>query len=489
MAPLFCAVVTACWTMGPKYQRPSVTVPAAYKEMTEAQRRATAGWKTADPKDAVLRGQWWERFQDSRLNDLETKVNVSNQNIAASFAAYMASRALVREARAQYFPTLSTQPAFNAQKGLLVAGVQSGTFTQFSIPFNASWAPDLWGRVRSAVNQASAQAQVSAADLENERLIEQADLAIDYYELRGQDALTEVLKATVAAERNTLSLTESLYGTGIDTEAAVAQAAAQLQTTEAQLTDTGILRAEYEHAIAVLLGQPPAGFSIPAEEWKSAPPAIPFGIPSQLLERRPDIAAAERAVAAANAQIGVGIAAFYPTITLTGSGGLASTSITTLFSIPALVWSVGASLAQFIIDGGLRQATVDQYWANYDQNVATYRQTVLVAFQQVEDGLSTLRILSTELEQQALAVQSSQKALTLETERYKLGIDPFLNVLTAQTNLLAVQQTAVTLRTQQMVASVQLIEALGGGWDDSQLPSQREVNACPDKSTEAAHRQ
>jgi NodT family efflux transporter outer membrane factor (OMF) lipoprotein len=381
----------------------------------------------------------------------------------------MAARAMVREAKAGYFPTVSVTPSATAQHGAATSAYATGN--TFSLPADVSWAPDLWGRIRNQVSAAQATVQASAADLENERLTEQAALAMYYYELRGQDALQKVLDESVKAQKESLELTQNLYKTGIGAEAAVAQADAQLQTTEAQAIDVGVNRALYEHAIAVLIGQPASSFSIAvADDGLPNPPGIPFGVPSQLLERRPDIAAAERTMAAANAQIGVAVAAFYPSLTLTGSAGFVSTALGSLFSAPSFLWSLGASLQQLVFDGGLRQATVDQYKATYDQDVALYRQAVLTAFQQVEDQLSTLRILANELGQEERAVKASEKSFAIELQRYKLGIDPYLDVLTAQLTLLGNQQTDVGLQTRQLVSSVELIEALGGGWVE--VPSQ-----------------
>lgn len=316
-----------------------------------------------------------------------------------------------------------------------------------------------------------AAAQVSAADLENTRLTMHSEVAEDYYQLRTQDALKQLLDSTVVAYQESLRLTNVLYQTGIDSDESVAQAETQLETTQAEDTNIGIARAQFEHAIAVLVGQPPSTFSVAAEPLKGTPPPIPFGVPSQLLQRRPDIAASERSMAQANAQIGIATAAYYPNLTLTASAGLQSTSFVDWFTWPSRVWAVGGSLAETLFDAGLRKATVQQFRSAYDQTVANYRQTVLTAFQQVEDNLSSLRILSQEIQQQDTAVTSATRNLSLATDRYRLGIDPYLNVITAQTTLLTNQQTAVNLRMQQMTASVQLIEALGGGWDTSQLPS------------------
>ena len=485
--------LSAC-TVGPKYERPGTAAPPAFKEMSDEQRKSTAGWKSAEPHDDIVHGKWWEVFHDPLLNKLEEQVEVSNQNIAASFAQFMQARAMVREAKAGAFPTLSLSPQISAQHGsgttttTTTAGqltTGSSTLSTYTIPLEASWAPDLWGRVRNAVSQTEALSQASAADLENEKLTEQAELATDYYLLRGQDVLQHVLDASAEAQRNSLKLTNDLYTTGIGAEGPVAQADAQLQTTLAQAIDVGINRANYEHAIAVLLGEAPSNFSIPQEAWKTQPVAIPYGVPSQLLERRPDVAAAERAMAAANAQIGIAIAAYFPNLTLSGAVGIGGSSVAGLLSAPSFFWSLGASLTQLIYDGGLRKATVDQYRAAYDQTVAQYRQAVLTAFQQVEDNLSTLRILSIELEQEARAVQASQKSLTIEQERYKLGLDPYLNVITAQLTLLSNQQTDAALRTKQITASIALIQALGGGWDTAMLPTREEAGAPPaDKANE-----
>jgi NodT family efflux transporter outer membrane factor (OMF) lipoprotein len=320
-------------------------------------------------------------------------------------------------------------------------------------------------------------AQASAADLENTRLTVQSELAIDYFSLRSQDALQELLDSTVIYYQESLKLTQALYETGIDSDEAVAQAETQLETTQAQATGVGLTRAQFEHAIAVLVGKPASEFSIPVEPLKARPPAIPFGLPSQLLERRPDIAASERLMAQANAQIGIATAAYYPTVTLSAMLGLESTSAATWFTWPSRFWSVGPALAETLFDAGLRHATVQQFRGAYDQTVANYRLAVLTGFQQVEDGLSALRILSLEIQQQDTAVRSAERNLKVATDRYKLGIDPYLNVITAQTLLLGAKETAVNLRNQQITASVQLIEALGGGWGKSQLPSGRQLMA------------
>jgi len=484
-ALVIAAVSVGGCTVGPKYHTPSVQTPAAYKEVTPQNESSIDNWKTAQPSDAAIKGKWWELFNDPELNALEEQVNVSNQTIASAEASFLASRATVREARAQLFPTVSTAPSVTRQKqsGNLKAfssTTSSGTtplppatkpFDEYNLPFDASWVPDLWGRIRNTVRASAYGAQASAADLANTRLSMQADVAVDYFELRSQDALKQLLDSTVDAYKESLRLTKVLYQTGIDNDEAVAQAETQLESTQAQDTNVGILRSQYEHAIAMLVGQPASTFSIPVEPLKTPPPPIPFGVPSQLLERRPDVAADERLMAQANAQIGVARAAYFPTVTLSASGGPESTSASHFFDWPSMAWSIGASASESIFDAGLRRATVEQYRAQYDETVANYRQTVLTAFQQVEDNLASLRILSQEIEQQDIAIKSAQRYLTDATNRWKLGLDPYLDVISAQTALLSNQQTMVNLRIQQITASVQLIEALGGGWDRTQLPS------------------
>jgi NodT family efflux transporter outer membrane factor (OMF) lipoprotein len=464
-------------TVGPKYQRPTAQAPAAYKELTPADFSKTDGWKVAQPQDNVLHGNWWTIFNDPQLDALEQQVNISNQNIQSAMASYMAARALVKEARAQYYPTVSVGPSITGSREGAAASLATtpGTSLFYSLPFDATWVPDLWGRVRNQVRANTASAQASAADLENARLTAQAEVAVDYYSLRGQDDLKQLLDSTVIAYQESLDLTKVLYETGIDSDEAVAQAETQLETTQAADTNLGILRSQYEHAIAMLVGQPASTFAIPAEPLKSNPPAIPFGVPSQLLERRPDVAANERLMEQANAQIGVAYAAYYPTLTLSASIGLESKSFTSWFTWPSRFFSAGPSMSETIYDGGLRHATVLQFRAQYDETVANYRQTVLTAFQQVEDNLASLRILSVEIQQQDTAVTSAERNLKIATDRYKLGIDPYLNVITAQTTLLSNKQTDVNLRIQQMTSSVQLVEALGGGWDSSQIPTPSQV--------------
>jgi NodT family efflux transporter outer membrane factor (OMF) lipoprotein len=475
-----CLAVIACLLAGcllsPKYRTPFSETPAAYKELTPADFKNTEGWKVAQPQDEVLRGNWWEIFNDPQLNALEMKVDVSNQTIVAAAESFFAARALVIEARSQLFPTVTTSPALTRQRlsSTLTPGMgvtSSPTFTDYLLPFDLTWQPDFFGRIRDTVRSAAYGAQASAADLEDTRLTLEVDLAADYFQLRGQDALKELLESTVIAFQQSLDLTRALYETGIGTEEAVAQAETQLEATQAQDTALGIQRAQFEHAIAMLIGQPASTFSIPFEPLKSSPPAIPFGFPSQLLERRPDIAAAERLVAQANAQIGIARAAYFPTVTLSAAAGFETVMFASWFTWPSRFFSVGPTVAETIFDAGLRRATVEQFRAQYEESVATYRQTVLTAFQQVEDNLASLRILSVEIQQQSAAVRSAQRANELALERYKLGLDPYLDVIITQTTLLSNQEIAVSLRIDQMTASSALIDALGGGWDSSQLPS------------------
>ena len=471
--------LTAC-TVGPKYARPPVTAPPNYKELTPDNFKDTDGWKVAQPSDSALKGKWWEIFGDPQLNALEDQIEVSNQNVAAAAANYLAARALVREARSQYYPVIGASPSITgARESTTGFAAPPGAFGEYSLPFDVSWQPDLWGRIHNTVSANAAAAQASAADLEGVRLSAQAALAADYFELRTQDSLRELFDATVAAYQESFDLTQIQFQAGIASDEAVAQAETQLESTQAQDTNLGIARAQFEHAIALLVGQPASTFSVPLQPLKTPPPAIPFGVPSQILERRPDIAGAERRMAQANAQIGIAVAAYYPTVALSAAGGFTTTSASKWFTWPSRFWSVGPTLAETLFEGGLRRSTRQQFQANYDRTVADYRQTVLTAFQQVEDNLAALRILSTEIRQQDTAVTSAQRDLDMATQRYRAGIDPYLNVITAQTTLLGNQQAAVNLRRQQMTASVQLVEALGGGWETAQLPSVQDVSARP----------
>ena len=479
-----------------------MTAPPVYKE-SPTQFKETDGWTVAQPQDSTLRGKWWEIYNEPDLNALEEQLNIDNQNIQQAFENYMEARALVREVRAQLFPTVSIGPAYsrslsssntgsgaNSGNG---AGSSGGTTTTtvtqtaqqaqvFTLPLEASWEPDLWGKVRNAIHASQYSAQLSAADLENERLVEQASLAEFFFEIRGQDALQKLLNDTVAADQKSLDYNQAQYDTGIGDQISVVEAQNTLQNAQSSAANLGIARAQYEHAIAMLIGKPASTFSIPVKPQTSAPPPIPIGLPSQLLERRPDVAAAERNMANANAQIDVAYAAYYPALTLNASAGLEASAIGKLFDAPSRFWSVGPVLSETIYDGGLRRATVNQYTATYNANVAAYRQSVLVAFQQVEDYLAAVRILGQQIKHQQDAVASAQTFLKLETDRYETGVDPYIDVMTAQTTVLSDQQTLTNLQVQQMTASVQLIEALGGGWDRSQLPTPAQITAKPSRA-------
>jgi NodT family efflux transporter outer membrane factor (OMF) lipoprotein len=473
-AAAICIVLLSGCDVGPKYAKPSTPAPPAFKEAAPAMYSSAppGTWQPAQPQDATLKGKWWEMFNEPELNALEEQLNIDNQNIKQFFQNFMAARAQITEARASYYPTLTANPSVNK------TGSGNGTTTtSLALSLEASWAPDLWGRIRNTVREYQYAAQVSAADLENERLTEQAALAEYYFELRGQDALQDLYNRTVEAYRKSLELTRALVETGIDSPEAIAQAEVTLRDAEATSIGIATNRAIYEHAIATLIGKPASSFSMPVKNLATPVPAIPVGVPSQLLERRPDIAAAERTMAEANALIGIGKAAYYPTLSLTGSGGLQSSGITKLFSLPALFWALGASASETIFDAGLRRATIEQYTATYNADIASYRQTVLTAFQQVEDYIATLRVLSQQIDKENTAIDAGRRYLDIATSRYETGLDPYLNVISAQTTLLTDQQTQVTLRMSEMTAAVQLIQALGGGWDLAQLPTPVQVSA------------
>ena len=487
--------------VGPTYVRPAVTTPSAYKEVpTVAAPGPTSDtWQPAQPGDAQMKGKWWELFNEPGLNALEEQLNINNQTIAQYFQNFMAARAQVAEARSNYFPTVSASPSVTkahepstvgagaiaaaaatagttGAAGTTTGGggtsaVGNGSFTEYALPFDVSWEPDLWGRVRNTVSEYQYAAQVSAADLENERLTEQADLAEYYFELRGQDALQDLYDRTIKADQESLELTKVLFDTGIDSQEDVAEAQVTLANAQATAVGVAVNRALYEHAIATLIGKPASSFSMPVKALTTPVPSFPLGIPSQLLQRRPDVAAAERTMAQANALIGVETTAYFPTLSLTAGAGLESDVLSRLFTAPARFWSIGASLSETLFDGGLRHATLAQYRAQFNADVASYRLTVLTAFQQVEDYLATLRITSQQIARQQAAVAAARNYLDIATVRYKTGIDPYLDVMTAELTLLSDQQTEVTLRVNEMIAAVELIQALGGGWSTQQLPS------------------
>jgi NodT family efflux transporter outer membrane factor (OMF) lipoprotein len=455
---------TACM-IGPKYQRPSAPAPPAFKE------ELPAGWKEAQPNDGALRGKWWKVYSDPGLDALEDQVSISNQNVLAAEAQFRAAKAAVGTARAGQFPTVTAVPSATGSG----TGAASGVQHVYTIPIDAAYQIDIWGSIRRGVAANSAIAQASAAELENARLLYQAELAADYFQIQGLDASRQLLDATVKSYERYVQLTQDRYDGGVASMGDVALAQTQLETARAQLVDLGVQRAQFEHAIAVLAGKPPSDLSIPAAPNQSPPPASSIGIPSTLLERRPDVAAAERQVAAANEQIGIAKAALYPSLALSAGAGLQSTVIGDLLTWPSRFWSVGPQLAATLFDAGKRRAQVKLTQAAYDATVANYRQTVLTALQQVEDSLAQLRILSEEGEISDRAVKAAQQSLEISTEQYRGGTANYLQVITSQTSLLQNQRTAVDILTRRMAASVSLIQALGGGWDASQLPSSRDV--------------
>jgi NodT family efflux transporter outer membrane factor (OMF) lipoprotein len=452
-------LISAC-AVGPDYVRPTAPVPESYKENKD--------WKVAEPKDDMLRDPWWVIYNDPRLNALEEQVNISNQNIAVAEAQFRQASALVQAATSSFFPVLTANPA--ATRSLRSSNISqsttpSGTNTVYAAPLNVSpWELDVWGRIRRTVEAARASAQASAADLEGVRLSVQASLAQNYFIICALDRQRQLLDSTITAYRRSLDLTRNQYESGVASRADVLEAETQLKTTHAQAIDVGVQRAQVEHAIALLVGKPASDFSIPVMPLDSVPPPIPSGVPSELLERRPDIAGAERRVAAANAQIGVAKAAYFPTITLTGSMGYQSTDTFNLFTWPSRFWSVGPAMAETFFDGGLRQALNDQALAAYDGAVASYRQTVLTGFQEVEDNLAALRILEEEAQVQEEAVNAARKYLEIAINQYKEGMVNYINVVIAQATALNNERTAVNILGRRMAASVLLIKALGGGW-------------------------
>jgi len=458
-------------TVGPNYKRPAAEVPPAYKEV--------GNWKPAEPNDQNFGTNWWEVFQDPQLNALEAQVNVSNQNLKAAEAQYTQARAILRYSRADYFPTLTVDPTAtrnqtSANRQPHSAQFSGISYTDLQIPFELSYQLDVWGRVRRTVESYRDQAQASAADLATVNLSMHSQLALFYFQARLLDAEEQLLNSTVTQYEQALELIESRFAGGIDSELQVQQARTQLETTRAQAIDVGVARAQYEHAVAVLIGKPPATFRLPPLPLTMPPPPIPTGLPSELLERRPDIAAAERRMASANAQIGVAKAAYYPLVNLAAAGGFESGKITTLISGPSILWSAGPSAVFTIFDVGRRRAASDEAIAVYDQSVANYRQTVLTGFQQVEDNVAALRILEHEAQVQDKAVIAAQKYLELAWTRYKGGVTSYLEVTTAQSAALSDELTAVNILGRRMVDAVTLVQALGGGWSSSSLPQHPE---------------
>jgi NodT family efflux transporter outer membrane factor (OMF) lipoprotein len=457
--------------VGPNYRTPAVVTPAAYKE--------AGNWKAAQPNDQNLGGDWWKIFQDPQLDALELQVNVSNQNLKAAEAQYQEARAVLRYNRADYYPTvtagLSASRTRVSSRRPPPNSIFNGiTYNDFVLPVDFSYQADVWGRVRRTVESYREQAQASAADLAAVNLSLHADLAIDYFQARSLDAQEQLLTSTVKQYEDALELTQGRFQGGLSSEVEVQQAKTQLDTTRALAIDVGVLRAQYEHAVAILIGKPPADLTLPPLPLTNPPPPIPVSVPSELLERRPDIAAAERRVAAANAQIGVAKSAYYPLIELTGGGGFESSSITTLLNGPSGLWSFGASALGTIFDVGRRRALTDQARAAYDVQVAAYRESVLTGFQQVEDNLAALRILENEAKVQDEAVTAAQSSLDLSNTRYTGGVTSYLEVTIAQSAALADEVTAVNLLGRRMANTVLLIQALGGGWDRSSLPERPE---------------
>jgi NodT family efflux transporter outer membrane factor (OMF) lipoprotein len=482
---IYCALVggllllSGCRVVGPNYTHPpAAPVPEAFKE------KPPDGWKEAQPSDTALKGKWWEIYNDQELNALEEQVNISNQNVLVAEAQYRAARASVQIARSALFPLVTLGPTASVAQG--TGGVSAnqvaaagGTHTNYQIPFDVSYQVDLWGAIRRNVRANAETAQATEAQLENAKLTYQADLAQDYFQLRGTDGDIALLESTVVSYTDFLKLTQARHDSGIASGADVAQAETQLDSAKEQMIDLGVARTQYEHAIAILIGKPPAEVTIESRTLKGEPPQVPVAMPSTLLERRPDIAMSERQMAEMNEQIGIADAAFYPSLTLSASAGLASSSFVSLFSWAARFWTAGATASQTLYDAGKRRGQVNVAKADFDAAMATYRQTILAAFQQVEDELAALRILERETGATNETIQAAQLALTITTAQYKAGTATYLQVETSQTALFAEQKALVDLLTRRMVSSVLLVEALGGGWDASQLPVVSELSAGP----------
>jgi NodT family efflux transporter outer membrane factor (OMF) lipoprotein len=462
---------------GSKYTRPVAEAPPAYKEQPPVTAEELGSWKTAQPGDDASRGKWWMIYSDPHLNALEEQINISNQTLKAAEAQFRQARALVHLNRAGNYPTITTSPSISASRP---SANRSSTGTSkisgdFLLPFTIAYEPDLWGRVRIAVEGSVASAQASAADIESTRLLFQAELAADYFQLRTLDMEKQLLESSVKDYEKALELTTNRFKGGVASRLDVSQAETQLETTQAQAVDVGVERAQLEHAMALLTGQPASTFSIAPASQKIEPLPVPPGLPSTLLERRPDIAAAERRVAAANAQVGLAKTAYYPLLNLVGSVGLESSHISSWFSWPSRLWSVGPSLAQTLFDGGKRRAQTEQFQAAYDATVASYREGVLSAFQEVEDNLAALRILAEEARIQDTAVKSSDQSVVLSINQYKGGVATYLQVIIAQSAALGNKRTALNILQRQMTANILLIKALGGGWDSARLPPASEL--------------
>lgn len=472
-------VMAACKPVGPDYRRPAYTAPAAYKEIGASDVQPPpsppgGGWQPAAPLDGMFKGKWWEIYRDPQLNGLEERIATDNQTLHQAAETYLAAREQAAVARAALFPTLSAAPSTSRQQlsknGPLYSATRADLYGDFQLTGQASWEPDLWGRIRRTMEQAGANAQASAADLANVDLSLHSEMASDYFQLRGLDSDVKLLEATVRDLEGQVDLTEKRLAGGVATQVEVAQARTQLEQVRAQLVDIGVARAQLEHAIGALANYAPPEFAIPFSPLDLRLPGVPSGVPSQLLERRPDIAAAERRAAAANAQIGIAISAFYPDLTLSASAGFESERIGTLLQGPSALWSLGAQSAELLFDAGRRRALTEQARHEYEANAAAYRSTVVEAFRDVEDQLSSLDVLEREAAVEHRAVDSAQRSYDLSNNRYKGGVTSYLEVLTAEAALLQNQRTEVDLTTRQFVASVGLVRSLGGGWDSTQLP-------------------
>ena len=474
-------VLSGC-AVGPAYRPPAVDMPVSYKgagsepatavatRPQPAAEAAAAGWNKAQPDDAASRGAWWERFGDAGLNQLEQRADTSNQNVQAALAQLRQARAIVDATHAAFFPTVTAGASaqqFLTSDTVLGRSLAGRTVPDYAIPVSATWEPDLWNRIGNSEQAARAGAEASAADLEGVRLGMQAELATDYFNLRGLDAEKRLLDAAIVAYQQAFDMTSNRFNVGIASGSDVAQATLQLETTQAQDIDLGVARAQLEHAIATLIGQPASAFSLAPDNAALVPPPIPLGLPSQLLQRRPDIAAAERRMAAANAQVGVAQAAFYPDLMIAATGGLESSRLATLFTAPSLFWALGPQLVGTLFDGGRRSAGVRQARAQYDANVAGYRQTVLSGIQEVEDDLSSVRLLEQEALKQDQAAQAAEQAEQLALNRYRTGTAAYLEVVIEQTAALSSERSQIEIRRRQLQASVSLVRALGGNWSQT----------------------
>ncbi len=468
-----CGMALVGCTVGPKYTRPPVPAAPAFNEQPPKSFTESPGWKQAQPADTTLRADWWQLFGNAELNGLEEQVDPSNQTLKAADARFRQARALIQINRSGLYPTISTSPSVTTNRLSRNAplGTHSGDFGQYVLPVDVNYELDAWGRVRRSIAAAREETQASAGDLETIRLSLHAELAIDYFELRSLDSEKQLLDQTLGAYQRALDLTQNRFDGGLASRAEVAQARTQLETTRAQDVGVGVSLATFRHAIAVLMGKTPESLALAPAPLHSEPPVVPTGVPSQLLERRPDIAAAERRAAEANEQIGIARAAFFPTLLLTATGGFEGSNPVNWLSWPSRLWAVGPSVAQVIFDAGRRRAVSESALAGYDEAVANYRQVALTAFQEVEDNLATLRVLEEQSQAQRVAVEAAQQSLELSLNRYKGGLVTYLEVITAQSIALQNQITEVDILRRRMDASVLLIKALGGGWDVSKLPA------------------